>query len=574
MTVAIVTLLVSTLTTVGLVALWAATSSQHWFVRAAVFLGFISPLLLMRAYAPCVALAIEGATIAVGVSLWRRSQARRAATGATTFWPSFSISSLLAAITLTGVGLTLVVRREDLNDGWQSVGVIGLGSAAAVLAGAWVATLRGGRAWIGALASLSLSLGLAAIASRADWFAPSLVRPGIGWPPDEVRFSTGSFFAPTSDLALWMWYAILPLVIGLTLVVVRLTFASGDGRAARAVLTGASLIVTIPAFFVAFKMALPGRIPQEALPQDNAYGDLLDAEAVVGKIEISRGVNFHNCDPYYISNEDLMSSLEKATSALKRAHVALDKPCVMRIDYRDAESRYSHFHVLAQAFVAEGQLAKLNGDRERELDCYLDAIRVGYAARRGGLMSHAQPGATVSGQGVFAIKWILDDLRAEQCVRVAKRLEQIESDAEPFDAILPREYLSQVYSGGWHGRLVEILRNLSEPNRYENDRQGFLMSLAKMQLLKAHLWLRAYRAEHEEVPQSWQQVRDAGLPELPVDPWDPRGGPLRYKLTSNSPVIYSVGPNGVDDGGATPPNPTFSVLLKSGDYTIDMFGRN
>jgi len=49
MEIALTVLLVSSLTCVGLLALGAATSQRHWFVRTAAFVGVLSLLLLVPA---------------------------------------------------------------------------------------------------------------------------------------------------------------------------------------------------------------------------------------------------------------------------------------------------------------------------------------------------------------------------------------------------------------------------------------------------------------------------------------------------------------------------------------------
>ena len=53
------TLLVTSFTCVGLLALWAATSPQHWFVRTAIVLGVLSPLLFRPMYEPFLTLATQ-----------------------------------------------------------------------------------------------------------------------------------------------------------------------------------------------------------------------------------------------------------------------------------------------------------------------------------------------------------------------------------------------------------------------------------------------------------------------------------------------------------------------------------
>jgi hypothetical protein len=62
-------LLVTSFTCVGLVALWAATAPRHWFLRTAVVLAVLSPLLAVPAYEPFLVFAIQACVIVAGVKL-------------------------------------------------------------------------------------------------------------------------------------------------------------------------------------------------------------------------------------------------------------------------------------------------------------------------------------------------------------------------------------------------------------------------------------------------------------------------------------------------------------------------
>jgi len=64
-------LLVTSFTCVGLVALWAATSPRHWFVRTAVVLAILSPLMLIPAYEPLVVFLIQFIFVVAGVTVYR-----------------------------------------------------------------------------------------------------------------------------------------------------------------------------------------------------------------------------------------------------------------------------------------------------------------------------------------------------------------------------------------------------------------------------------------------------------------------------------------------------------------------
>jgi len=74
-------------------------------------------------------------------------------------------------------------------------------------------------------------------------------------------------------------------------------------------------------------------------------------------------------------------------------------------------------------------------------------------------------------------------------------------------------------------------------------------------LLTAALAVQAYRAEHggAALP-SLSTLVPAYLKAVPTDPFAATAGtPLRYRVAKNAPVLYSVGPDGKDDGG-TPIN--------------------
>jgi hypothetical protein len=48
---------------------------------------------------------------------------------------------------------------------------------------------------------------------------------------------------------------------------------------------------------------------------------------------------------------------------------------------------------------------------------------------------------------------------------------------------------------------------------------------------------------------------------------------LRYKLGAGGPVLYSIGPNGVDDGGAPPGEDDWNAT-ESGDLRADVIFTN
>lgn len=74
----------------------------------------------------------------------------------------------------------------------------------------------------------------------------------------------------------------------------------------------------------------------------------------------------------------------------------------------------------------------------------------------------------------------------------------------------------------------------------ENDTQN--------DLLMVTLALHAYKLDHGRYPASLSLLAPAYLSQIPADPFA-QSGPLRYRTTPGGYVLYSVGPDGVDDGG-------------------------
>ncbi len=79
------------------------------------------------------------------------------------------------------------------------------------------------------------------------------------------------------------------------------------------------------------------------------------------------------------------------------------------------------------------------------------------------------------------------------------------------------------------------------------------------------LGVERFRREHGKLPQKLDELVPKFLPRIPIDPYD--GKPLRYVLRKNEYTVYSVGEDGVDDGGQGDengePDRVFTVKLRA-----------
>jgi hypothetical protein len=75
--------------------------------------------------------------------------------------------------------------------------------------------------------------------------------------------------------------------------------------------------------------------------------------------------------------------------------------------------------------------------------------------------------------------------------------------------------------------------------------------VASARICAAALSLQRFRLVHDRLPKDLNELVPRFLTAIPLDPFD--GAPLRYKPLVNGYVVYSIGPDGRDDGGKEPP---------------------
>src|SRR5262249_28531661 len=103
----------------------------------------------------------------------------------------------------------------------------------------------------------------------------------------------------------------------------------------------------------------------------------------------------------------------------------------------------------------------------------------------------------------------------------------------------------------------------------ESGRSASKRSAARFRLLVAELAIRAYRLERGDAPDSLESLVTAYLSAVPVDPYSPRGEPLIYRKARSGSLLYSAGPDGVDDGGTPFPERMFATN-PAGDVLVEM----
>ena len=90
----------------------------------------------------------------------------------------------------------------------------------------------------------------------------------------------------------------------------------------------------------------------------------------------------------------------------------------------------------------------------------------------------------------------------------------------------------------------------AEPPAYDALMPRFHVFRNALNVLRAAIAVKLYRREHRRLPKDLDELVPGALREVPKDSFD-GFKPLRYRASAKSFRVYSVGPDGKDDGGSS-----------------------
>lgn len=162
------------------------------------------------------------------------------------------------------------------------------------------------------------------------------------------------------------------------------------------------------------------------------------------------------------------------------------------------------------------------------------------------------------------------ELRKVQEVRRATDVAQASISSHWHDAEtkFPREekYLADNRSLRWV---------FGEPQDAPRSRLRSVFSLnAQRRMAATSLSIHLFRHAHQRWPESLDELFPAFLSEIPDDPFAGAGDKIRYALDGERPRLYSLGPNGVDDGGVQAPFGRGRMEFNEGDIVFFLDGRS
>lgn len=554
-------LLATTYTVVGLLSLWAATSNRHWLLRWGVVLLALSPLLAIPACEAWIALAVEACVIVLGVRLWqwRVERRRRGNPEAASDIPAttrrfafrFSIRSLLAltvlVAALTAIGVRVGVEIPALSlPPWLML-PYGLTSGCSVLLAIWLLTAK--RKWIGWVAALLLCLGLAAAMAPYDWFFSAVVENS--W----ARF----VLMPAIMMGSWMLVA---LWLGETAIhgepgkqsAQCLPRNHGKRIAGRTVFCVVMIALAVLPGFVFYKLLHRLPLPIIPEPNPNGFDDIVAAGNAFNKSPILSG----SVEPS--STKQLAAEIAKYSVAYDRLRLGLSRDVLAQAWPKEDSPPAELWRLAcsggaarsaARALCCESQWAEQQNRPGDAARIAVETIRLGQATQRNGLVTNYLVGVAIEAVGEDRLCQVLPQLNAEQCRETIAALSEIDQQREPLDKMLRRERVWDERAFGWIGHLCLVLEDISPTGNPLHDkiRLTDTRRIASTRLLIVELALRAFQVDHGTMPDRLDQLTPEYLKELPVDPFDPQGRPLRFVKSDREMIVYSVGADGDDDNG-------------------------
>jgi hypothetical protein len=216
--------------------------------------------------------------------------------------------------------------------------------------------------------------------------------------------------------------------------------------------------------------------------------------------------------------------------------------------------------------AAQGKLAEMENRPADAAHSYAQAIELGDRMSHGGILINRMVGIACEAIGMNPMPKLIPALNCEQVRSVIAELERINSNRVDWQGIIQAEHrfarselrhpsnLIPFVTSWWANRAV--IRHTEQRNS---------RTTAQLRLLTVELALHCYLSEQGRAPSKLDQLVPKYLAQVPGDPFSQR--PLVFRPQGTNWLLYSVGPDGVDDGGKSV-SKVLGVAVPKGDILL------
>lgn len=316
----------------------------------------------------------------------------------------------------------------------------------------------------------------------------------------------------------------------------------------------------------------PAPFTPPPVPDPNGYESLIRAGRIIEGSPPNEG-NIDEADP-----EELRAWVLANREALELADEGLELPSGVPLNFTRADVEMQDLgalRMLARLMLAEAIVAQEEGRIDEAADRSLAILRLSRNGTRNGLLIHVLVGFAIERTGIESLRILRDELDEGQSREFARAVMTFEDERPDIEEAIALETawgletaprglrIARTFVPGVRGKLDGLLIPALESARISSLRASTMT-----RLLAIDLAIRGYQARHNAPPDRLDKLVPDFLETLPTDPFT--GGPFVYRAIEGEPefVLYSVGPDGQDDGG-TPHPKGADWTTASGDLALD-----
>lgn len=271
--------------------------------------------------------------------------------------------------------------------------------------------------------------------------------------------------------------------------------------------------VVVLATCLLFFQPRPQAIPP--LPTPNGYDDFVKARTLLAT---------NNGDFYQMDADELRELAVQNAEALRLVRAGLSQECRVPLvsDQQSHLTILASTKALAQALSAECRLAALEHRNADAARSYLDAMKLGHEATRGGPLIDGLVRIAIEGIGLAGLQSVTTNLNAAECREVIIALETIGQKEESFADVMKNEKAWVRHNFSLYHRTVGSFMQIFNVGGLKQNMQKaeskFQIQGQKRRALLIGIAARAYELEKGQPPKSASHLVPDFLKEIPQDP--------------------------------------------------------
>ena len=321
------------------------------------------------------------------------------------------------------------------------------------------------------------------------------------------------------------------------------------------------VVVLANVWLIAFTLGRPTARPP--LPSPNGYDDFLKAAALL------------TGDVYQLTNlnhDGLRALVATNAGTLRLLKLGLTRNCSVPTDSAMTNvpgmmSDLASLKSLARLLTDEGQLAEIENRYADAARSYLNAIRFGNEMSRGGFIINRLVGVACEAIGASPLAKLVPKLKPDEARSVVIALENVDGARVTWEEVRRNEdRFSRYQLRKGFNPITWAMTRWQRWRSMQKAEAKHKRIIAHERLLTAELALRCYQSEQGRAPTSLEQLVPQYLQRVALDPFC--GTPMLYRPQGTNWLLYSVGEDGVDDGGQLVGRPV-SGAVPRGDLFYD-----